>query len=257
MNETTNQEKQEDMKVEYERNLQQTRLILEFHEIYEEDYQIRMLRSNTPKRLLMVHGQGKEETTRYYYNISGKKAMKDCFDESHITSSEIEKFMKQFLEVLEEVQKLLLNPDCLLLSPEFVYCEEGQYYFCFCPCKKGTIWAEFHKLTEYFVKKTDYENKEGIYLAYELHKASMEENYNIEAVLEEILEKKEAELERLYKKKENDYDLEEDIWLGDWVGEQELVGSGFREKTTFWGKLGEKMRRKKKNDWGEWDESEE
>ena len=33
--------------------------------------------------------------------------------------------------------------------------------------------------------------KEAVYLAYELHKASMEENYNIEYALERILEKKE------------------------------------------------------------------
>ena len=52
--------------------------------------------------------------------------------------------------------------------------------------------------------RQDYEQKEAVYLAYELHKASMEENYNIEYALERILEKKENEMESIQPEKKQD-----------------------------------------------------
>ena len=164
--------------------------------------------------------------------------------------------MKQFIEVLKEIQNLLLNPDGLVLSPEFIYREDGQYYFCFCPGKQGAVMEEFHQLTEYFVKKADYEEKEAIYLAYELHKASMEENYNIEKILEDILDKKDAEMQKMTVEKEESYAVEEDFWLGDWEGEQELTGNKIRERGKVWGLVNDKIRKRKKKMWGEWEELE-
>ena len=48
------------------------------------------------------------------------------------------------------------------------------------------IKEEFHKLTEFFVREVDYKNKEGVHLAYTLHKATMEEHYSIEKIMEEL-----------------------------------------------------------------------
>ena len=83
----------------------------------------------------------------------------------------------------------LLDVNCLSLDPGHIYVSDEIYYFCYCPGLEGNILEKFHELTEYFVRETDYEQKEAVYLAYELHKASMEENYNIEYALERILEK--------------------------------------------------------------------
>ena len=40
-------------------------------------------------------------------------------------------------------------------------------------------------MTEYFVEKLDYEDEKGITLAYELHKATLEENYDLDAIMQE------------------------------------------------------------------------
>ena len=85
--------------------------------------------------------------------------------------------MRQFIQVLYVVKNYLLNVNCLSLDPGHIYVSDEIYYFCYCPGLEGNILEKFHELTEYFVRETDYEQKEAVYLAYELHKASMEENY--------------------------------------------------------------------------------
>lgn len=237
----------------YERDLNHAWLLLEIEEVYKEDYQMKMLGCNDVRRLLTVQGQGRDEKSIYRYDISGKTSMKACYENTVASCRDMEEFMKQFIEALKEVQNLLLNPDGLVLSPDFVYREGGQFYFCFCPGKRGAVREEFHQLTEYFVKKADYEEKEAIYLAYELHKASMEENYNIEKVLEDILDKKDAEVQKMAVDKEDTYVLEEDLWLGDWESEQELAGNRIKERSGVWGLVNEKLRKRKKKAWGEWE----
>lgn len=242
-----------DIEGKYERNLNHAWLSIEIDEIYKEDYQMRMLNTNTLKRLLPVQGQGREERSSYRYEISGKLSMKSFYENTVLGYREMESFMKQFVEALREVENLLLNPNGLLLVPDYIYQADGQFYFCFCPCKCGDIWDEFHQLTEYFVKKADYEDKEAIYLSYELHKASMEQNYNIEKVLEEILEKKDTEVQKMSAEKDNTYAIEEDYWIDDWEGEQEMLGSKIKEKRSVWGMVNEKLQKRRKKMWGDWD----
>lgn len=66
------------------------------------------------------------------------------------------------------------------------------------------LYQAFHEITEFFVRKLDYRDMEGIYLAYMLHKATLQEDYDLEKILEEYLNgEREREEER--KKEENSF----------------------------------------------------
>ena len=80
----------------------------------------------------------------------------------------------------------MLPAEHLLLDPEYIFYEKGNYYFCFYPPDEEALKDKFHKLTEYFVREVDYKDEEGVHLAYTLHKSTMEENYTIEQILEEF-----------------------------------------------------------------------
>lgn len=155
--------------------------------------------------------------------------------------------MRQFIQVLKEMDNYLLNVNCLSLNPEHIYWNDGKFYFSYCPALEQDLWEKFHELTEYFVRETNYEDKEAIYFAYELHKSSMEENYNIEEILEKILERKEAEMDRMKEDvKEMSYELEDDRILDDWAGEQELKNHVLRERLGVWGFVSRKLQRNSK-----------
>ena len=86
------------------------------------------------------------------------------------------------------------------MIPEYIFYEDGKYEFCYLPAKETELCKEFHKLTEYFVSRIDHREQKGIRIAYELHKATMEENYNLEKMLGKIKrkeEKKEAALDKV------------------------------------------------------------
>ena len=46
----------------------------------------------------------------------------------------------------------------------------------------------YHELTEYFVKKVDYQDLESIQLACMLHKETLKETYDIESILQQYEE---------------------------------------------------------------------
>ena len=234
------------MKEEYERDLHHSWLILELEQIYEEDYQMRMLVDNNISGLLDVRGQGCEDKSRYRYEIGGKISIKDLWEKEKWGFKKLEDFMRQFIQILYELNNYLLDVNNLSLRPEHIYESGGKYHFCFVPGAKGNIWKGFHLLMEEFVRVIDYEDKEGIFLAYELHKASMEETYDIEQVLEQILEKKEVEMERVKpKKRKVVYDVEEEQILDAWAGEKRLQGKVLRDRDTVWGFVSKKIRGRK------------
>lgn len=234
------------MKEEYERDLHHTWLIIEVDKVYEEDYQMRMLSDNTISGLLDVRGQGTDEKSRYRYDIGGKISLKELWEKEKWGYKKLEEFVKQLVHILYELNNYLLNVNCLSLRPEHIFEGGGRYHFCYLPGEEGDIWKGFHVLMEEFVRVMDYDDKEGIYLAYELHKASMEENYDIEQILERILEKKEQEMERITpKRKKIVYDVAEEQILDNWAGDKKLEGKVLQDRETVWGFVSKKMRGRK------------
>lgn len=242
------------MREEYERDLHHAWMILETDELYKEDYQMRMLMENAIPGLLSVRGQGKDDKSQYRYEISGKISVKAKGEKEHWKFADLENFMRQFIQVLYAVKNYLLNVNCLSLDSGHIYVSDEIYYFCYCPGLEGNILEKFHELTEYFVRETDYEQKEAVYLAYELHKASMEENYNIEYALERILEKKENEMESIQPEKKAGYDLQEELILDDWIAEQEMKGQVVKDRQSVWGFLNQRLQKRRKKRESQWDE---
>ena len=237
------------MREEYEKTLHHTWLILETDEMYEEDYQMRMLSDNGIFGLLPVHGQGENDRSRYHFDVTGKTSLRELWNMEKWNGEKLEQFMRQLIQVLYGLNNYLLELNSLSLKPEHIFKSGETFYFCYIPGKKENIWVEFHVLMEEFVKNMDYTDKEGIYLAYELHKASMEEDFDMEQMLEQILEKKEAEMERVTPKKHVVYDVAEEQVLDDWAGYQELKGNAARERHSVWGFVSKKIRKRQQEDW--------
>lgn len=230
------------METKYRRGLDHTYLILELPVLYEEDYQMKMMRMNRIEGLLMTEGQGVDGKSQYFYEIGGKASLQSLYRKKEISAEELQELLTQILKVVNTVQKYMMDAGKILFEPEYIFCEEGKYEFCYLPVKEADLCKEFHKLTEYFVSRINHEEQEGMQLAYELHKATMEENYNLEKTLEKIEVKKE--------KKEQSYEIPEMI-ITDMDYQREdydsVQNSVFRETSFGW-------KKRKKGKWGDWEE---
>ena len=96
--------------------------------------------------------------------------MRAMYERNEISAKDIKIFLECLSMALEEVQKYLLDKDCILLEPEYIFFEEGSFYFCYYPPAQQDIWEAFHVLTEYLVKVADYQDQECVRLVFLLHK---------------------------------------------------------------------------------------
>lgn len=236
------------METKYKRDLNHTYLILELPILYEEDYQMKMLQANEIEGFVPVAGQGMDGKSQYFYEISEKTCLKSIYEKAEMKKEELEKFLVQFLGALNSAQKYLLDINKILLEPEYIFCDNEKYYFCYLPIQEAEICKEFHRLTEYFVSKIDHKEQAGILLAYELHKATVEENYNLEKIVERLQEEKEETVS--YVRPEI---IEEDF-EDDWIDYQETGTSLFRESSVKWKKTRQKWKKRSGDKWGEWEE---
>ena len=174
------------MKTYYNNNLKQAFLILESEEEDTEDYQLAMLRENHVPGILDTRLRIVDGFAQYHYDISGKTSFKALHEKSNLGLDDIRQLSESLLLAVRELQKFMLNPECILLDPEYIFCEKGGYYFCFYPPDEEELKNKFHKLTEFFVREVNYKDEEGVRLAYMLHKSTMEENYTIEQILDDF-----------------------------------------------------------------------
>lgn len=161
------------------------KITIEEHVLYKEDYQMKMLKANSPEGFLKVAGRGMNGSSYYDYDVSGKISMQAMYTRAKLKAEDIRQFMYQFGNVLKETGKYLLDIHCILLEPEYIFYEEGQFFFCYYPPATQDLWEKFHVLTEYMVKVADYEEEECVRLAFLLHKGTMEENYSLEKLIAE------------------------------------------------------------------------
>lgn len=181
-----------------------TKLVIEYPDYYEEDYQLPMLRANEIPHILRIELDGIGMTSRFLYDVSGAVSLQKKFDKEKISLSELQHFLKQFLKMAEIIPKYMLEANCVLLEPEYIFFKEGIYYFCYLPVAEVPLLEQFRKLTEFFVRQIDYSDMECIFLAHKLNQESMEEHYDIKTILEQYeREARERNCEQKRSNKEN------------------------------------------------------
>lgn len=173
------------LRTEIERKLNRSYLHVYKAERYEEDYQLPMLRNNKIQGILKTEGCEIDGEFRYTYDISGLVPMKTLYEKCGIKKQQILNLVARILEVTETLQQYMLDPDCLILKPEYIFCRGEQYFFCYFPGGGTESVKALHELTEYFVCTLNYEDEEAVFLACELHKATLQEHCDLRQTMRE------------------------------------------------------------------------
>jgi hypothetical protein len=224
---------------------------IEEQEIYDEDYQMNILKRNNIEGLLSVQGQGINEASQYKYDVTGKTSIFQHFKEQEMGADKIEDLLRQLLGTLNELDEYLLNIHALILEPKYIFFEGDKICFCYNPSKRTMLWESFHKFTEYLVQKVDYKDEQCMRMVFALHKGSMEENYSVQLLIKEALKMVNAyEVKGFDENKKVDCDLK--INTIPYASNPQL--SYIREETVSEKGHHKKIfGRKKKELWGNWD----
>lgn len=244
---------------EYKRELNQIHLILQKEGRYQEDYQIRMLRENQVKGLLPVRSWEIDDMSICEYDISGKQSVEKLYERKGIKSKEMKELLNAILSVIEEMDNYLLNANSLLLDPAYVFWEKEEYFFCYCPFNERDVRESFHKLTEFFVQHTDYQDVDSVKLSFFLHKNTMEENYSLRKIMEKMEQEEENAKEKAAERRKgrNMDMLFQDTTCEDaeqdWIACQEMGNNIMKETDNLWTPVRRFLQKRRKPKWGDFD----
>ena len=99
----------------------------------------------------------------------------------------MKRLVENLLNTIQTIRKYMLDANCILLEPEYIFCDSKGFYFCYYPACRKDAKKMFHHLTEFFVRQVDYRDDEGVHFAYTLHKKTKEENYSIEEIMQALM----------------------------------------------------------------------
>lgn len=258
------------MNVTYENSWEYTDIHIDLEVPYKENYQIRMLNSNDIPGLIKVKGSGRDGRTRYTYRINGGNSMEKEFAGKEMKKEDVVTFTTDLIDTVDDLREHLLDPDGLLLSPEFIFIQEGRYRFCYLPVSKAEerkpLCASFHVMTEYFVKNLDYQDTAGILFVYKMHKETIRENYELKKIIDACREeekiwvteqktkiKKESSLPESAVFSLNEDNEEKEIQR-EKIYQRKTDTELVREKPVKYGLIKKAVNRIKTGRWGEWDD---
>lgn len=182
------------MKIVYENKWEKAVFHADMEIPYKEDYQMQMLERNAIGCLLKVTGSGRDGQSRYSFHTGEFVSMEKEYGRKEMKKEDVEQFTMQLMAAVKEVREYLLNPDQIVLAPEFIFVRDGTYRFCYLPQtdleNQKPLCVSFHELTEYFIRKLDHRDTEGIFLVYKLHRETFKDSYDLGKILEAYREEK-------------------------------------------------------------------
>lgn len=230
------------MKTYYKNDLKRAYMILEGEEGDREDYQTVMLKENEIPGILNMDVRYVDNQSQYYYDISGKTSFKMLHEKVNLTLEDMKRLVNDLLQAIRILKKYMLDSKCLLLEPEYIFCTDDTYYFCYYPSCRQDICEEFHRLTEFFVREVNYKDEEGVRFAYTLHKATMEENYSIEEIMKNLIPETEDEEQEVCDTPVVDYTER--------IESLSMEESIIEERDSMWETVRRFLERSKKRKWG-------
>ena len=254
----------EEKKINQQSRVAESEIIIDSAQPYRENYQMRMIKNNRIPGLLRVSGCGMEGASRYYYHTGHSQSLETYYKNKDIKAEEILKLTRQFLSVMEKMKDYMLEPNYLMLSEKYIFEKDENYFFCFFPENEKTWQVSYHELTEYFVRKVDYQDLESIQLACMLHKETLKETYDIESILqqyeeeaknrkekskeEKIREESKREKDRIEMEENQNIEVQENSYYSKSGGNYAVM----EEKR--YGPIKKFAKRFKSGKWGEWED---
>ena len=181
------------MNAEYKRDLQNNYLILEAPGAEGDDYRLKMAEQNQISGLLPFHSARKNGILYLHYEITSRQTLESIFEKKKMSYEDIFFLLAGIRDVLESMQRYLLNPAQLVFDSEYLYVDPDRrkVQLCYLPGSEGSYPITL--LAEFILKKLDHTEPQAVMLGYGFYQRAMEENFSLQRTLKEILEREERQ----------------------------------------------------------------
>lgn len=175
------------MKAEYKRDLNKNYLILELKQEKEiQGYGLRMAEQNEIPGLLRFHSTKRDGTRYLNYEITSRQPLDGKYERSVMGYQDILNLLTDVRDVMEAMQKFLLEPLHLIFHPEYIFVgADRRAAFCYFPDKKEE--NPIVSLAEFILKRLDHEDAQAVELGYRFYQSVCEENFSFTKVWKELI----------------------------------------------------------------------
>ncbi len=183
------------MRAEYKRDVSHNYLILEEEEeINTSSYQVRMLTGNVVPSMLRCRMQNLDGKIYFYYEITSRQPVSSYFEDRKLGAEDLRVIFGGFVRVMEELAEYLLNPEQLLLHPDYIYLdiEAGTVFFCCLPGSGREVQAQLRDLIEYMLPKLAHEDQEAVLLGYGIYRKILEPGFQMEMIKKAVYQEEKA-----------------------------------------------------------------
>lgn len=184
------------MNVTYKRELDHNYLVLE-QEVYEESYQVGMLIKNKIPGFLECRMSRLDGGASFYYEITSRQSLRLVLERKKLNLGDLLILLNGMYQAVRSCEEYLLDVECLLLNPDFIYLDPDEWtvFFCFFPLEKQNPGGELLDLAEYFLDRLDRQDSGAVTLGYEFYRIAGEENPSLGKLLETWQQGTEADME--------------------------------------------------------------
>ncbi len=145
-------------------------------------YQWKMVTENKIKGLLSCHERYINGDILLYYEITSRQSIFSIYESKSINREQLCNFFIQLKMVNDVLQKYLLDGNCIVLCPEYIFqnIETGEYAFLYFPESEED---GFSLLMDFFIARVDNDDLEAVEIVYKIADLVHREQF----VLDEIL----------------------------------------------------------------------
>lgn len=112
------------MEAKYEMDMQTNFLILDGKCNASSNYASKMILGNNILGLLKVELRSVDDKDYFYYNITSKDSLFNIYENKLLDYLTLKNILIKIINILERSDDYLLEEECFLLKPEFIYIDQ-------------------------------------------------------------------------------------------------------------------------------------
>ena len=202
---------------------------------WSDTYTLRMISGNKIPGLLGFQEKWLDGTPMYYYDITSKQPLSRLTERRKITGSELRTLISDFILVLKQMERFLLDEQRICLNPECIYIDPETCHgsFFLIPGYHSDFSKSFFELAQYVLDHVDHGDGDAVILAFSMFRESRKDNFGIEDIerclgvehmIEEVTESPKQTYEiALVEEDQKMFDHEYDFQM---LQEEQNVGNG-------------------------------
>ena len=169
------------MNVSYKRTSNKNYMIIEGEDC-PLGFETSMFLENKPASLLESHTMEINGYIQYWYDITGKKSLRDFFDQEGITKENLKSAFFGIQKSLLSLAEYLIGEDHLYLTVDTIFFDQkthGGIYLCFCPLSLPPHTDQLQSIAQHLITTVDHHNPEATKLCYDMYGITEQNRFSL------------------------------------------------------------------------------